>query len=97
MAHPDPKWSMNVKIGRMDSEDKSGFGVGQFVNDSCKPEIDSSMDFADCSEELRKYQVRKSSPGLTKQFIVGRSYRFKCLASILTKLMNNSLSIVLNH
>ena len=61
MAHPDPKWSMNVKIGRMDVEDKSGFGVGQFVNDSCKPDTDSQMDFADYSEALRKYQVQWGS------------------------------------
>ena len=69
MAHPDPKWSMNVKIGRMDVEDKSGFGVGQFVNDSCKPDTDSQMDFADCSEALRKYQVQwGSGPRFTKLY-----------------------------
>ncbi len=58
MAHPDPKWSTNVKIGRMDLEDKSGFGVGQFVNDACKPDLNADeMDFCHSSEALRKYQV----------------------------------------
>ena len=61
IVHPDAKWSMNVKIGNMDPESKveSGFGIGQFINDFCKPEIDlREMDFGHCSEELTKYQVQ---------------------------------------
>ena len=58
IAHPNPKWSTNVKMANLTPEARTGFGVGQFVNDARKPEINlRDMDFSDCSEELRKYQV----------------------------------------
>ena len=63
IAHPDPKWSTNVKMGNLSAEARSGFGVGQFVNDARKPEINlQDMDFGESSEELRKYQVGLKGP-----------------------------------
>ena len=61
IAHPNPKKKGVVVLGKMDVE--QGFGVGQFINDAAKVEIDKNeTNFVHASKLLEEYQ-KKSLDG----------------------------------
>ncbi len=53
LAHPDSKKRV-VRIGDVDS--RAGFGVGQFVNDFCAPEV-RHLDFGAGVKEMERYRA----------------------------------------
>jgi len=63
MAHPNPKMNGYVVVGRTDLQPADqpfpdGFGVGQFVNDGCKPNLSADeTDFVAASKALNDYQA----------------------------------------
>ena len=77
MAHPNPK-RRSVRLGEMES--RQGFGVGQFINDSTRPEF-GELDFQRGLDALRKYQ-RDSLKGASCEVVPASDFWFEATRDI---------------
>ena len=77
LSHPNPDKQL-VRIG--DRESRSGFGLGQFINDGLKPDLETVDDYESARNELQKYESK--SRELANCEVFGSQFWFRSTREI---------------